>query len=1570
MEAVESGDGRQHPAADEVRLAETEETGTEASVYVGSSLPNQMEESRFELKDTETPLVPCRMEALNASPSHSEDETEEGGPVSEKDDDDLEDEEEMDTTPMQVKDSDWEETTGKSACSTSFSLDEMMDIGTVDQQEQEAQMCADDDDNNGSTVLEEEETQIELDAHVKPNVDMEVDEEEKEEEKEATDEVEEVTVEEEEDQKEEKEKEMEGEKDVEEVKEKEVEEVKEREVEEKEVEEVKEREVEEVKEKEVEEKEVKEKEVEEVKEKEVEEKVKEKEVEEVKEKEVEEVKEKDVEEVKEKVEEVKEKMEEVKEKEVKEKEVKEKEVKEKVEEVKEKEEYVPFYTTRSKSRAATTSASDMTNGMKVNKHSASGSSSSSSPPPIKVKDEPEDELYEVPLASGTSAVKDEPVAAKQEEEDDDLIIDSVYTVNPDSITRRSRGRPSLSTLNMLCSLCRKRLIKGQTAYQRKGSTALFCSTACLTSSLTTAKSVKNCYRCQKRICRPQEIILAPDVDGVTRGFCSEPCLSAFNLNKGSDANSLAASNVKLQSACSICSKFGVSKHELVLSGTVHKMCSDACFKLFRTANRLTMAGCANCNTICHFNPLLLKMDGSSKTLCNLDCLVKYKKKVKTSLPCTMCRSPRPLAEMVHNKSASDDSVSLFCSSSCIMAFMVQNVSSSGTQLNCENCGKNALPAYHLAMSDTTIRNFCTLPCVMTYQEKFKQKQATIFPKLPAASGQEASVASLPQGAPATLQCAQCACQMTSKPDVIHIKDKVVFVCGWNCALEFKTSKNVSAKCEYCKIDKVSREVKRINGKDCAFCSHGCKLLYEHELDARWGKHCKSCSYCQCVSKKLEKALYGESSEEFCSEECRSNYTMLFCHVAKCASCGRKGKQKHSLFVLGEVRNFCDLPCLFHFCNIQVKTQGDVFPPASPVIANVVSLAEQESGATPDKPTKQRDHQFNMRKRKEDSSGPRTRGADSQTTDADLIVISDSPEKKRPSLSSATASTSSTSRSMKNKALLCKPLVQNKGVSCRTQTVDVEAQTNVSIPKVMLLPIPVPVYVPVPMNMYSQITPNPVGVPLPLPVPMLLPVNMDNADRIVDTIKKIKDKFPEDPFEAELVLMAGMVSETNGGEKEEETQPGSAAAAAAAAAGGDTISTNDDNLNTDDLASLLNSWDEPSAAPPMDIETDFPIETLENMSLLRESSPPPGSPTRTGSRKRQPSRKSRETRGRKKANKAEGSVKKGSATKSSVPKVPKLKSEYGVDAWKRWIRWRDAQPDVETPRIGMRPLVLKEDLLSCTSAELSYGLCRFIAEVRRPSGEHYSADSLFYLCLGIQQHLFENGRVENIFTDSFYCKFSTEFTNMLRGFQPTLTTSGYIHSRVEEEFLWDCKQLGVYSPIVLLNTLLYFFCKNFGFTTVEQHRQLSFAHVMRCTKTAQGNVKTTFLRFYPPIAPTDDMDGVPAKKRKEEEDDEFKEEKILEMKENTENPLRCPVRLYEFYLSKCSETVKQRTDVFYLLPERCCVPNSPLWFSATPLDEDTKEAMLTRILTVRQLHLATRQLTPAPEHNEDDGDEWQ
>lgn len=44
--------------------------------------------------------------------------------------------------------------------------------------------------------------------------------------------------------------------------------------------------------------------------------------------------------------------------------------------------------------------------------------------------------------------------------------------------------------------------------------------------------------------------------------------------------------------------------------------------------------------------------------------------------------------------------------------------------------------------------------------------------------------------------------------------------------------------------------------------------------------------------------------------------------------------------------------------------------------------------------------------------------------------------------------------------------------------------------------------------------------------MFLPVTMDSAERIVETIQEIKEKIPSDPFEAELIFMAEMVAEDN------------------------------------------------------------------------------------------------------------------------------------------------------------------------------------------------------------------------------------------------------------------------------------------------------------------------------------------------------------------------------------------------------------------------------------------------------------
>jgi hypothetical protein len=115
-------------------------------------------------------------------------------------------------------------------------------------------------------------------------------------------------------------------------------------------------------------------------------------------------------------------------------------------------------------------------------------------------------------------------------------------------------------------------------------------------------------------------------------------------------------------------------------------------------------------------------------------------------------------------------------------------------------------------------------------------------------------------------------------------------------------------------------------------------------------------------------------------------------------------------------------------------------------------------------------------------------------------------------------------------------------------------------------------------------------------------------------------------------------------------------------------------------------------------------------------------------------------------------------------------------------------------------------------------------------------------------------------------------------------------------------------------------------------------------------RSVYLRYYSPVPATND----PGQKRRKEE------MPVFEQAENVDNPLRCPVKLYEFYLSKCPESIKNRNDVFYLVPERSCVPDSPVWYSTMSLGIDAMTRMLNRLRPVREIQEAHLQATQIPQ----------
>ncbi|KAM6899530.1 zinc finger MYM-type protein 4-like [Xenentodon cancila] len=541
-----------------------------------------------------------------------------------------------------------------------------------------------------------------------------------------------------------------------------------------------------------------------------------------------------------------------------------------------------------------------------------------------LKEEPVDEEYAQSLGDPVSpqSIKDEPKAPKEE-----LTIDSVFSLVEDS-------KPTEPDVRMSCSQCSMVLTDGDTVYQRKGHTEIFCSTPCLLKLYQMKSVKKTCHFCLQVITKPQAVLQAPvDDEGTKKDFCNKICLSSFNYKK-IVSQKTSVTSVALHSQCSMCTRYCVSKHELILHDDIYKICSDPCFHRFCNMNELHI--CENCHSCCNSWLTLKTVDGD-RTLCGAECLAQYKQKIETLQQCAMCCTSHLISNMVENRNG-EDVIELFCTSSCMMASKIQAISASGASLNCDNCSKMTVPACHLAMPDASIRNFCTLTCAMA----FKEIKKDLTTATNSTEAQNSSQIDLDKPLEKFL-CAKCGQIIKSAPKIVQTKERLHFVCSLACSQEFKRVNNIKSACEYCKSERIIHEVKRIDNKDCYFCSDGCRMLFGKELEIRWGKHCHSCAFCLSVSKNVVTNQEKGLNEEFCSEVCSSNYKMLINHAAKCDACGRTGKLKQSLPLLGETKHFCSLKCLLHFCN-QKLHKVDTAPrsaddlQSSPVITNVMSLS--------------------------------------------------------------------------------------------------------------------------------------------------------------------------------------------------------------------------------------------------------------------------------------------------------------------------------------------------------------------------------------------------------------------------------------------------------------------------------------------------------------------------------------------------------------------------------------------------------------------------------------------------------
>ncbi|KAM6287023.1 zinc finger MYM-type protein 2 isoform 3-T11 [Spheniscus humboldti] len=916
--------------------------------------------------------------------------------------------------------------------------------------------------------------------------------------------------------------------------------------------------------------------------------------------------------------------------------------------------------------------------------------------------------------------------------------------------------------------------------------------------------------------------------------------------------------------------------------------------------------CANCKKPLQKGQTAYQRKGSAHLFCSTTCLSSFSHKPTPKKLCVMCRKDiTTMKGTIVAQVDSSESFQEFCSTSCLSFYEDKQNPSKGVlnKSRCTICGKLTEIRHEVSFKNMT-HKLCSDHCFNRYRM---------------ANGLIMNC------------CEHCGEYLPSKGagnNILTIDGQQKRFCCQNCVGEYKQTLSVQSstngqfvspsdiqlKCNYCKSSFCSKpEVLEWENKVYQFCSRACSDDYKK-------LHCivTYCEYCQEEKTLHETVNFSGIKRPFCSEGCKLLYKQDFARrlglrCVTCNYCSQLCKKGATKELDGVVRDFCSEECCKKFQDWYYKAaRCDCCKSQGTLKEKVQWRGEMKHFC--DQHCLLRFYCQQNEPNLATQKGPENLHYDQGCqTPRTKITGSAPPPSPTPN------------REMKNKAVLCKPLTMTKATYCKPHMQTKSCQTEDDWKKEYVpVPIPVPVYVPVPMNMYSQNVPVPTTVPVPVPVPVFLPTTLDSSEKILAAVEELRGKVPSNPLETELLNLSGMVPEQDG--KAEASDVASV-----------IVESNLLNSETEARTSLPDVPYEPD----LDIEIDFPRATeeldTENEFLLPpvfgeeyEEQPRPRSKKKGVKRKAVSEYQSHDD-----------------SSENSECSFP-FKYAYGVNAWKHWVKSRHL--DEELPELeelkSTKSVKLKEDLLSHTSAELNYGLTHFVNEIRRPNGENYAPDSIYYLCLGIQEYLYGSNRKDNIFIDPIYQTFEQELNKILRSWQPSILPDGSIFSRVEEDYLWRIKQLGSHSPVALLNTLFYFNTKYFGLKTVEQHLRLSFGTVFRQWKKNPLTMESKACLRYQvsSLCRADSEDKITTGKRKHEDD-----EPVFEQIENTSDPARCPVKMFECYLSKSPQNLNHRTDMFYLQPECSVSAESPIWYTATSLDRNTLENMLVRVLLVKDIY---------------------
>lgn len=240
----------------------------------------------------------------------------------------------------------------------------------------------------------------------------------------------------------------------------------------------------------------------------------------------------------------------------------------------------------------------------------------------------------------------------------------------------------------------------------------FCSTKCLDDF---KKTLKQCALCQTNLIDEDNVVIAQVGDKrIYRDFCNQQCLKKYE-------NILNPKKKQPSHVCSVCNNKKAAKIEVFLDDNVHRFCSNPCFSAFKFVNNVNPDQCDMCTKYFErksAEAFTIYQISESKIFCTRVCMNLYICTSREIWQCNWCKVSKYNYDMIQMNFGKIR----MCSLNCLSLHEVSLNALTPKRTKCAHCKLLKQPQYHLTMSDTSIRSFCTYQCAIGFQGMFSKNK--------------------------------------------------------------------------------------------------------------------------------------------------------------------------------------------------------------------------------------------------------------------------------------------------------------------------------------------------------------------------------------------------------------------------------------------------------------------------------------------------------------------------------------------------------------------------------------------------------------------------------------------------------------------------------------------------------------------------------------------------------------------------------------------------------------------------------------------------------------------------------